>query len=61
MDLLLELLTELLLELLLVLLLLLLVYVLYHVDTREPSCNARNERELQERTNSSKQLYGTFK
>ena len=52
---------DLLLELLLVLLLLLLLYVLYHVDTREPSCNARNKMELQERTNSSKQLYGTFK
>ena len=53
MDLLLELLIELLLEMLL--------YVPYHVDTREPSCNARNKMELQERTNSSKQLYGTFK
>ena len=52
---------DLLLELLLVLLLLLLLYVRYHVDTREPSCNARNKMELQERTNSSKQLYGTFK
>ena len=68
MDLLLELLLELLLlllllllEPLLVLLLLLLLYVLYHVDTREPSCNARNKMKLQERTNSSKQLYGTFK
>ena len=62
MDLLLELLLEPLLELLLlVLLLLLLLYVLYHVCTREPSCNARNKMELQERTNSSKQLYGTFK
>ena len=60
MDLLLEPLLELLLELLLVLLLLLL-YVPYHVHTREPSCNARNKMELQERTNSSKQLYGTFK
>ena len=60
MDLLLELLLELLLKLLLMLLLLLL-YVLNHVDTREPSCNARNKMELQERTNSSKQLYGTFK
>ena len=56
-----DLLLELLLELLLVLLLLLPLYVLYHVDTREPSCNARNKMELQERTNSSKQLYGTFK
>ena len=56
-----DLLLELLLELLVVLLLLLLLYVLYHVDTREPSCNARNKMELQERTNSSKQLYGTFK
>ena len=53
-----HLLLELLLELLL---LLLLLYVPYHVDTREPSCNARNKMELQERTNSSKQLYGTFK
>ena len=61
MDLLLELLLELRMELLLVLLLLLLLYVPYHVDTREPSCNARNKMELQERTNSSKQLYGTFK
>ena len=52
---------DLLLELLLVLLLLLLLYVPYHVHTREPSCNARNKIELQERTNSSKQLYGTFK
>ena len=60
MDLLLELLLELLMELLLVLLLLL-PYVPYHVVTREPSCNARNKMELQERTNSSKQLYGTFK
>ena len=60
MDLLLELLLELVLELLLVLLLLLLLYVLYHVDTREPSCNARNKMELQERANNSKQLYGTF-
>ena len=49
---------DLLLELLL---LLLLVYVLHHVCTREPSCNARNKMELQERANSSKQLYGTFK
>ena len=56
-----DLLLELLLELLLVQLLLLLLYVAYHVDTREPSCNARNKMELQERTNSSKQLYGTFK
>ena len=56
-----DLLLELLLELLLVLLLLLLLYVPYHVGTREPSCNARNKMELQERTNSSKQLYGTFK
>ena len=61
MDLLLELLLGLLLELLLVLLLLLLLYALHHVDTREPSCNARNKMELQERTNSSKQLYGTLK
>ena len=65
MDLLLELLLELLLALLLVLLLALLLalllYVPYHVDTREPSCNVRNKMELQERTNSSKQLYGTFK
>ena len=38
-----------------------LLYVFNHVDTREPSCNARNKMELQERTNSSKQLYGTFK
>ena len=45
----------------LLLLLLLLLYVLYHVLTRVPSCNARNKMELQERTNSSKQLYGTFK
>ena len=52
---------DVLLELLLMLLLLLLLYVLYHVHTREPSCNARNKMELQERTNSSKQLYGTFK
>ena len=51
---------DLLLELLLVLLLLLLLYVLYHVDTREPSCNARNKMELQERTTSRKHLYGTF-
>ena len=57
MDLLLELLPDL---LLVVLLLLLPLYVPYHVDTREPSCNARNKMELQERTNSSKQLYGTF-
>ena len=56
-----DLLLELLLELLLVLLLLLLLYVPYHVDTREPSCNARNKMELQERANSSKQLDGTFK
>ena len=56
-----DLLLELQLKLLLVLLLLLLLYVPYHVDTREPSCNARNKMELQERTNSSKQLYGTFK
>ena len=61
MDLLLELLLEPLPELLLVLLVLLLLYAPYHVDTREPSCNARNKMELQERTNSSKQLYGTFK
>ena len=61
MDLLLELLLDLLLELLLVLLLLLLLYVPYHVDTREPSCNARNKMELQERTTSRKHLYGTFK
>ena len=51
----------LLLDLLLLLLLLLLLYVFNHVLTREPSCNARNKMELQERTNSSKQLYGTFK
>ena len=56
-----HLLPELLLELLLVLLLLLLRYVAYYVHTREPSCNARNKMELQERTNSSTQLYGTFK
>ena len=61
MDLLLELLLKLLLELLLKLLLLLLLYVPYHVDTREPSCNARNKMELQERTTSRKHLYGTFK
>ena len=61
MDLLQEVLLELLLELLLVLLLLLLLYVPYHVDTREPSCNARNKMELQERTTSRKHLYGTFK
>ena len=59
MDLLLELLLEPLLELLLVLLLLLLC-VPYHVDTREPSCNARNKMELPERTTSRKHLYGTF-
>ena len=52
---------DLLLELLLVLLLLLLLYVLYHIDTREPSCNARNKMELQERTTIRKHLYGTFK
>ena len=52
MDLLLELLLE---------LLLLLLYVLYHVDTREPSCNARNKMELQERTTIRKHLYETFK
>ena len=51
----------LLLDLLLLLLLLLRLYVFNHVLTREPSCNARNKMELQERTNSSKQLYGTFK
>ena len=56
-----DLLLKLLLELLLVLLLLLLLYIPYHVDTREPSCNARNKMELQEKANSSKQLYGTFK
>ena len=56
-----DLLLELLLELLLVLLLLLLLYVLYHVDNREPSCNARNKMELQERTTSRKHLHGTFK
>ena len=61
MDLLLELLLEQLLELLLVLLLLLLLHVPYHVDTREPSCNARNKMELQERTTIRKHLYGTFK
>ena len=60
MDLLLELLLELVLALPLELLLLLLLYVLYHVDTREPSCNARNKMELQERTTSKKHLYGTF-
>ena len=60
MDLLLELLLELLLKLLLVLLLLLLLYVPYHVDTREPSCNARNKMELQEGTASTKQRGGTF-
>ena len=51
----------LLLKLLLLLLLLLLLYAFNHVLTREPSCNARNKMELQERTNSSTQLYGTFK
>ena len=56
-----DLLLELLLELLLVLLLLLLLSVLYHVDTREPSCNARNNMELQERTTIRKHLYETFK
>ena len=61
MDLLLELLPELLLELLLVLLLQLLLYVPYHVHTREPSCNARNKMELQERTTIRKHLYGMFK
>ena len=63
MDLLLELLLELLQELLLVLVLvlLLLLYVPYHVDTREPSCNARNKMELQERTTIRKHLYETFK
>ena len=60
MDPLLELLLELLM-MLLMLLLLLVLYVPYHVHTREPSCNARNKMELQERTNSSTQLYGTFK
>ena len=60
MDLLRELMLEMLLELLLVLLHLLLLYVPYHVDTREPSCNARNKMELQERTTSRKHLYGTF-
>ena len=58
---LLELLLELLLKLLLVLLLELLLYVPYHVDTREPSCKARNKMELQERTTIRKHLYGTFK
>ena len=52
---------DLLLELLLELLPLLLLYVTDHVHTREPSCNARNKMELQEKANSSKQLYGTFK
>ena len=56
-----DLLLELLLELLLVLLLLLLLYVPYHIHTREPSCNARNKMELQERTTIRKHLYGTFK
>ena len=60
MHLLLELLLEPLQELLTVLLLLLL-YVPYHVHTREPSCNARNKMELQERTTIRKHLYGTFK
>ena len=41
-----DLLLELLLELLLVLLLELLLYVPFHVDTREPSCNAQNKMEL---------------
>ena len=50
----------LLLDLLLLLLLLLLLYVFNHVLTREPSCNARNKMELQERTTSRKHLYGTF-
>ena len=45
----------------LVLLLLLLLYVPYHVDTREPSCNARNKMELQERATIRKHLYETFK
>ena len=48
-------------DLLLELLLLLLLYVPSHVDTREPSCNARNEMELQERTTIRKHLYETFK
>ena len=61
MHLLLEQLLELLLELLLGLLLKLLLYVPYHVVTREPSCNARNKRELQERTTNRKHLHGTFK
>ena len=56
-----DLLLELLRELPLVLLLLLLLDVPYHVRTREPSCNARNKMELQERTTSRKHLYGTFK
>ena len=56
-----DLLLELQLELLLVLLLLLLLYVPYHVNTREPSCNARNKMELQERTTIRKHLYETFK
>ena len=51
---------DLLLELLLVLLLELLLYVPYHVDTREPSCNARNKLKLQEWNTSRKHLYGTF-
>ena len=55
-----DLLLESLQELLLVLLLLLPLNVLYHVDTREPSCNARNKMKLQERTISRNHLYGTF-
>ena len=51
---------DLLLELLLGLLLLLLLYVRHHVDTRESPCKARNKMELQERSTSSKHLYGTF-
>ena len=49
---------DLLLELLL---LLLMLYVPYHLDTREPSCNARNKMELQERTTIRKHQYETFK
>ena len=48
------------LELLLVVLLLLLLSVPYHVDTREPSGNARNKMELHEKTTFRKHLYGTF-
>ena len=45
---------------LLLLLLLLLLYVFNHVLTREPSCNARNKMELQERITSRKHLHGMF-